>query len=294
MANSTASTIIDLARALLKTESTSSTPVIADTFLLPALSDANLRWAREFRKDGSQPIVFQRETGFDLAVETAINDTNGTTTATTTITADSTTGYDSAGVAIIWDDEMPDLFSYTSKTATTFAGVTGLAFSHEDNDTIQPLYALPSNFGSFRESPTYGDGLKVNGVPYQFMVGPPVAGYFSMYDDGTTKYLWLPRGLTGSVSVLYDKVSTVIDGLSDTVDFPTEYDFYGVWSLVAFGFAGRDSDFGRMQAAQQRANSILQSAVDDRSTHKGVRVRSFSNILRPNVYDPIVINTRIV
>lgn len=274
-----ASSVIGLARNLLRTESTSEAPVMSDSFMLSALSDANMEWARAFRRDGAEPIVFQRETGFDLKTETAINDAAGTTTATTTITVDAQTFPDSAGVAVVWDDNIPDLFSYTSQTSTTFAGVTGLAFAHEDNDPIAALYKLPTNFGSFRAAPDYGDGVNAGG-PLRFMGGAPVSGYFSMYDDGTSKYLWLPRQMTGSASVWYDKVSTTIDELSDTVDVPTEAQFFLVWRLVAFGLMGREQSIGAMQVANAQADKILQEHLEDRNINKKIRTRSFGRLSR--------------
>ena len=283
MANPTAETFIGLARNLLKEDSGSDVPVVQDSFMLTALSDGNMKWARAFRGNGSAPIVFSRETGFDLVSETAINDSAGTTTATTTITVDSTTGYDSAGIAIIWDDDMPDIFAYTGKTATTFTGVTGLAFAHEDNDPIQPAYGLPSNFGYFRKSVEYGDGVQLEGVPLSYMGGFPNPGFFSLHDDGTTKYLILSRQATGSASVLYDKISTTIDSLDDTVDVPTEYQFFLAWHLVAFAYIGRENDYGRMIAAQNESNKILQEDLRDRNVGKKIRPRTFGRVARDYV-----------
>jgi len=275
MANPSASTVIGLARNLLKTESTSEAPVMADSFMLAALSDANLKWARAFRRDGSQPIVFQRETGVDLKPETAINAAAGTLIGATSITVDAQTFTDAAGVAVVWDNGIPDIFEYAAQTSTSFTGVSGLSFAHEDDDVIAPLYKLPSNFGSFRKAPNYGDGVYVGG-PLQFTGGPPLPGYFSIYDDGTSKYLWLSRQATGTASVWYDKASTVIDELTDTVDVPTEFQFFLVWHLVAFGLMGREQDINAMFAAQGASEKLLQEALEDRNIHKKIRTRSFS------------------
>lgn len=59
----------------------------------------------------------------------------------TTITVDSTTGFDDDGSAIIYDtgkinsntDNRSDRFEYTGKTDTIFTGVTGVSFDHADD-----------------------------------------------------------------------------------------------------------------------------------------------------------------
>ena len=272
----TAETIIGNIRTLLKEDSGSDLPVLSDSFLLTAISDGNLKWAEAFQTSGTAPIVFQRETGFDLKAETAINDAAGTTTASTSITVDAQTFPDSAGVAVVWDDDIPDLFSYTSQTSTLFSGVSGLAFAHEDNDPIAALYKLPTNFGDFRQAVGYGDGVRVEGVGLNFKSGPPSPGYFSMYDDGTSKYLWLPRQLTGSASVWYDKNSTTIDSIDDTVDVPETSAFFLVFHAMALCYLGRENNYNLMIAAQNESNKILQRALQNRNRNSKIRPRSFS------------------
>lgn len=276
MANPTAETIIGHIRTLLREESGSDLPVMSESFLLTAISDGNLRYAEAFQTNGAAPIVFQRETGFDLVPETAINDAAGTTTASTSIAVDAQTFPDSAGVAVVWDDNIPDLFSYTSQSSTLFSGVSGLAFAHEDNDPIAALYKLPTNFGDFREAQGYGDGVKVGITPLYYREGAPTAGYFSMYDDGTSKYLWLPRQLTGSASVWYDKNSTTIDSTDDTVDVPEKYMFFLVWHAIAYCYTGREQDLNKMAFAQAQSEKILQRALQNRNRNKKIPTRSFN------------------
>lgn len=276
MASITAETIIGHIRTLIREDSGSDLPVVSDSFLLTAISDGNLKWAEAFQTDGAAPIVFQRETGFDLVSETAINDAAGTTTASTSITVDAQTFPDSAGVAVAWDDSIPDLFSYTSQTSTLFSGVSGLAFAHEDDDPIAALYKLPTNFGDFREAPGYGDGVKVEGTPLYYREGAPTSGFFSMYDDGTSKYLWLPRQLTGSASVWYDKNSTTIDSTDDTVDVPETSIFFLVWHAMAYCYTGREQDLNKMSVAQAQSERILQRALQNRNkNHNKIITRSF-------------------
>jgi len=276
MASPTAETIIGLARDVLREESGSDVPVIGESFMLTALSDGNLKWARAHNK--GNPLVFQRETGFDLFADTALAE--AITTATTDFDVDSATNLDSSGVVIVWDENMPDFVSYTGKTSNNLTGVTGIGFAHEDGDIVQKIYALPSNFASFRESPTHGDGVLLNGIPLKYMNGVPVAGYFSIYDDGTNKYLILPRGSTGSASVFYNKTSTTIDSTDDTVDVPEEFQFFLVWHLVAFAYMGREQDANKMLFAQNESNKLLQEALRNRNTGKKIRTRPLGRITR--------------
>ena len=287
MANSTCETILGLARNLLREESGSDVPVIQDSFGITAVSDGNLRWAEAFQGDGAAPIVFQRETGFDLQTDTAINDSSGTTTSSTSVTVDAQTFPDSAGMAVVWDDNIPDLFSYTSQSSTLFSGVTGLAFAHEDNDPIQALYKLPTTFGTFREAPGYGDGVRLGGGGLSFTGGPPSAGYFSMVDDGTSKYLWLPRGSTGSASVWFDKASTTIDSIDDTVDVTPVSQMFLVWHVIALCYVGREQDLNKMLVAQAQSERILQRALTRRNIGKKIRTRPF----RRSYHDYAVMNS---
>ncbi len=278
MANPLASDIIGLARNLLRSESTSDVPVIQDTFMLSALSDGNLKWARAFRQSGEEPIVFQREFGIDLVPDTTLAAPAATTDITLTLTTSAS--YSVSGTVVVWDDNMPDIIPYTGNNLTgILSGVTGIGFAHETGDGVQCLYALPSDFGTFRQSVTYGDGVVVNGVPLFYMGGPPLPGFFSLYDDGTTKFLWLSRGITGSASVLYDKSTTDITSVDDIVDVPLEYKFFLVFHLVSFGVMGREQDVNTMVAMQNQSNMVLKQALQDRNIgNKKVRTRPFGAI----------------
>ncbi len=273
--NPTAAVIIGLARNLLRSESTSDVPVIQDSFMLQALSDANIKWARSFGGgSGVEPIFFQRDFGIDLVADTTLAANCATTDVTLTLTTSAS--FPTASSLVVWDDAMPDVIQYTGNNlTTTLSGVTNIGFAHETGDRVQLLYALPSNFGSFRASSIYGDGVMVNGIPYYFMGGVPTPGYFSMIDDGTTKYLWLAPGMSGSCSVLYNKSSSTIASLSDVVDVPIDFQFFLVWHLVAFGFMGREQDMNAMKSAQEQSRMILQEALQNRNIGKKIRTRVF-------------------
>lgn len=274
MANPTAETIIGLARDLLRSESGSDVPVIQDAFMLKALSDANLEWLRSFKRgSGTRPTVFLRETGFDLVADTTLSADQATTDVTASLT--SAADFDSSGAYCVWDSNMPDVQFNTGKSTNTLTGVTNIGFAHESGDPVQKLYKLPSDFKAFRAAENYGDGVRVNGYPYGFMDGPPDDGYFSSYDDGTNKYLWLPRGLSGSASVLYEKTSTSISTLDDTVDVPEDYQFFLVWRLVQFALFGRGDDDATFQRAKAEATKVLREALAERNIGRAFRPATF-------------------
>lgn len=244
--------------------------------MVQAVAEADREALRSFRKSGGNtPVDRALETGFTLPAETAINDAAGITSATTTITVDSTTGYDSAGAAVVWDSDMPDIFFYTGKTATTFTGVTGIAFDHEDNDAIQPLMALPSNFGRFRRSEEHGDGVQLNGGTPSFIDGAPSSGKFSIRDDGTTKYLWLYKGATGDVSVWFDKDSNTIDSIDDLISLPDDWQFFYAWRAIELSLFGR-GDYAIIGVAKANGDRIKLDLLKDRNVGRMVRVRRYA------------------
>lgn len=280
MANPTAETIIGLTRDLLREGSGSDVPVIGDSFLYEAINDGQGKWVDAFNQTGEESVASKRETGFDLVADTTLDEASNITTSDTEFTVNDANDFDASnGALIIWDDNIPDFVNYTTWTSgtKTFSGVTGLDFAHEDYDAVQKLYKLPTNFGSFRESPTHGDGVMVNGVPYRFIQGAPTPGFFSIYDDGTNKFLVLPRGLSGSASVVYNVDFTDIDESSDTVVTPDKYKFFLVWHCVAYAYVGRSDDAQRMLFAQQESEKILRRALQSRNTGKKVRTRPFGN-----------------
>lgn len=276
MANPSAGTIIDLARSLIRAEAGSDVPAVGDIVMLQAITDADKELYRAHRRGGGNtPQDRALETGFTLISETAIDDSSGITSASTSITADSNSFIDSAGASVVWDADMPDIFYYTSKTSTVFSGVTGIAFDHEDNDAIQPLYKLPSNFRSFRRSEEYGDGVQLNGVPLRHTDGPPNQNQFSLVDDGTSKYLWLPRQVTGDASVLFDKTSNTIDSTDDLVSFGQDWLFFYAWRAIELSLFGR-GDYEIIAFAKQKGDAAKLDNLKDRNVGRMVRVRQLA------------------
>lgn len=278
--------IIENVRRLVRAESGTDVPVIQDDFLFEAIMDGQNKWSDAFQQGGEDQVSSQRETGFDLVDDTTLDEASDISSSDTEFTVDDANDYDaSTGALIIWDDNMPDFVNYTTWTSgtKTFSGVTGIAFDHEDEDAVQKLYKLPTNFGSFREAANWGDGVLVNGVPYEFINGIPPPGFFSLYDDATNKFLVLPRGLTGSASVLFNASYNTIDDTGDTVGVPDRWKFFLIWHCVAYCFAGREEDFNKMQAAQVKSEEVLGRALRNRNTGKKIRPRSFGRPSRDGV-----------
>ena len=275
--SSTAENIITYALNILRTDGDSTdVPALQESFLLTLVSQAKQEWLRAHRRGGTEPIASFREHGYDLISDTSLG-ADSTATATS-LTLEDSSEFAASGMGIVWDDNMPDLFAWTANDlSTALTGVTGLSFAHEEGDTVQTFYALPSTFKKFRASEEYGDGCKVNGAGYTFMQGPPTGGHFSMYDDGTTKYLWLPKGLTGSASILYEKTSTTIDSTDDTLDIPSEYDFFIVWRVVQTATIPKEGGQPTQLylTAKTEANKLLNESLKDRNTGRYVRVRQF-------------------
>ena len=269
--------IITLTRQLLREESTSDVPVVTDAFLFEAIMDGQSKWDDAFQTGGENPIKDALEDGFDLIAETTLNEASGITPASTTITIDDDNADIEAsnGAFIIWDDNIPDIIDYTTYTSATkiFSGVTGIAFDHEDAEPLQHLYKLPTNFGSFRESILYGDGVRLNGIGYRYMDSVPLDGFFSLYDNGTNKFLILPRTVTGSVGILFNKAYTTIDDLNDTVSVPEKHKFFLVYHCVSMCLL--DISIDRYQVFQAKSEEILARALRNRNTGKKLRTRSF-------------------
>lgn len=265
-----ASTILNLAWNTLRVNGSSTdVPGLQETTMLAVLNQANAEWKRTFRRSGEPPKLFAKETAFDIKAPTTLasDQASGATTAVLTSASD----FDTAGAYVVYDDGMPDVQENTGKSSNTLSGVTGSDWAHESGDQVIKLYALPSNFHSLRSTANFKDGVEVNNTPYNYVPDDPKGGEFSIYDNGT-KYLWFPRGLSGSCRVFYNKTSTTIDGTNDTVDVPEEYEWFLVYRLVAHGHRAR-GDMGLDIPFDQLADKILREAQVEKNATKIARTR---------------------
>lgn len=250
--------------------------------MLRVLDDANREWQRAFRVGGEPPQPIRKQTAFDLVADTTLSAAQASGATTASLTDSSSFG--SSGALAVWDDATPDVQEFTGNAANALSGVTGCDWAHESGDTVQLLYALPSNFGSFRSTEDSPEGVRTDGgYALTFTSGDPNNYRFTTYDNGTTKYLWLPRGMSGSVIVTYNKANTTIDEGTDTVDWDVAYDFFGIYRLVEHGLRARGNNADKIQEAHLLANEKLRDAMKDRNVGKMIRVRPMGRARNPEL-----------
>lgn len=289
----TAATILDRAeRTLSWDRSTVGVPGLESTNLLTILNSAVKEYFASFEISGEPSSILRREYGFALAADTNLN--GAITTASTSIVLDSSaftnapTASVASGAIAVWDNNRPDYVEFGSNNlTTTLSSVTLISFAHEDDDVVSLLYALPSNFDNFRSEEGYEDGVSVDGVPYFFTSGDPVGRKFAIYDNGTTKYLHFPKGVTGDVFIRYNIVPTVVDGEADTVDIPTKDEDFAMWRVVQYA-APKLEQPDMYSIAEKNAFNILHSAHMRRSIGKRPRLRPMrtsSGYTRSQIFD---------
>ena len=98
-----------------------------------------------------------------------------------------------------------------------------------------------------------------------------------MRDDGTTKYLWLPKGSTGNCSVLFDKDSNTIDSTDDLLSMNDDWLFFYAWRMIELSLFGR-GDFAIIPIAKQRADALKLSLLEDRNVGLRVRVQRYQPV----------------
>jgi len=267
---STAGALLTLAESKTSIDRTSiGLPGAEETHLLTVVDKANREYYNKFLLGGGEPRSDRTaETGGELAAETTLD--GAITSASVSIILDSVTGYATSGVGAVWNDN-PDFIEYTGITTLTLTGVTGIGYDHADEEDFVILYALPSNFESFRSASDSPDGVEVNGIPYRFTTGIPVGNQFSVYDNGT-KYLLFSKGTTGHYSVRYNKGATVISAIGTSVDVNLADEEFIVFRLVEhisdviYGAGSTQS-----QVARQKANKVMLDALKRRNVGKRLR-----------------------
>ncbi len=267
-----ASTFLDRCERMCDFDRTSiGTPGLESTNLLTVLNSAVKEYFASFEKSGEPSSVLRKEVGYTLVTDTALN--GALASGATSIVGDSFASFGTSGAVAIWDNDRPDYAEFgANNLTTTLSTVTGVSFAHEDNDVVSLLYALPSNFDGFRSEEGYEDGVSVDGRPYRFTTGNPRGGMFAIYDNGTTKYLHFPQGLTGDVFVRYNAAPTVIDAETDTVDIPVKDEDFAYWRLVEYA-APKLERIDLYQIAKEEAFKQLNSAHIRKNIGKRPRLR---------------------
>jgi hypothetical protein len=268
----TATTILDRAERTLDFERASiGVPGLESTNLLTVLNSAVKEYFVSFEKMGEPSSILRKETGYALVADTALN--GALASGATSIVVDSSASFGTSGAIAVWDNDRPDYIEFGGNNlTTTFSSVTGVSFAHEDNDIVSLLYALPSNFDGFRSEEGFEDGVSVDGTPYFFTSGDPRGLKYAIYDNGTTKYLHFPMGLTGDVFVRYNAAPTVVSAESSTVDIPTKDEDYAMWAVVKYASTKLDRpDMFNMATAEMYR--ILNSAHILKNIAKRPRLR---------------------
>lgn len=268
---STASQIITDAEGITKIDTSSiGLAGLESTMLLRIIDKANREYYNKFQIGGGEPKSDRTaETGGTIYADTTLD--GAVTSVSTTVVLDSVTGYATSGVGVIWDNTEPDFIEYTGISTLTLTGVTGIGYSHEDADAFSVLYALPSNFESFRSTNDSPDGVFVNGVPYTFVTGIPTGNHFSIYDNGTTKYIFFPRGMTGDYSIRYNKGATSITATGTTIDVPTEDEDFVIFRVVEHIYRVLNVDYNKVIEARQLADKSILNALKRRNVGKRLK-----------------------
>jgi len=271
MSNSTAATLLTYIQGITKIDITSiGLPGVEQAMMLNVIDKANREYYQKFTLGGGEPRTDRTaETGGTLAADTTLN--GAITTASTSIVLDSVTGYPTSGAGMVWQSLSPDFIEYTNISSLTLTGVTGIDYSHDDNSAFTILYALPTNFDSFRSADDSQDGVTVNGVPYTFTSGIPTSNQFSVYDNGTTKYLVFPKGLSGDYFVRYNKGPTSITSTSTVVDVPIGDEDFIVYRGVEHVFRTIGADPNKIIDARRMADKQLLDALKTRNVGKKLK-----------------------
>lgn len=286
---SLASTILDRAERALDFDRTSvGIPGLESTHLLTVLNAAVKEYFASFEKSGEPSSILRKETGYTLVTDTAVNNASGVASGATSIIGDDFSGFGSSGVIALWDNDRPDYAEFgANNLTTTLSSVTGVSFAHEDNDPISLLYALPADFDGFRSEEGYEDGISVDGRPFYFTTGNPQGRKFTIYDNGTTKYLHFPQGLTGDVFVRYNSVPTVMDGEGDTIPIPVKDEDFALWRVIQYA-APKLERLDMYDIATKNAYDILHGAHVRRNIGKRPRLRPMrfgSGVSRSHIFD---------
>lgn len=256
----TASQILTRLEGVTKiSKDTIGIPGAEDTQLFVMLNAANNEWIEAFKVGaGEPPQRIKKEFGGTLVSSTDLDGAVATTD--TEIDVTDASNLDSSGAIVVYKTAAPDTIEYTGKSSNQLTGVTGIGFAHADEEIVDKLYPLPSDFADLRTAEQYGDGVRVNNVNYEYTSGIPRSTQFSLYDNGTTTYLWFATGSSGDFSVYYNKNSTTIDDSSDTVDIPDSQphnQLFLVYRLAEYLYRDILSIPDKAQSAKNLADSIL-------------------------------------
>ena len=200
-------------------------------------------------------------TNFQSKAATTLN--GALTTSSTSIILTSATDFDSSGR--VWSETgngALDFMDYTGKSSNTLTGATGIDIAHASGDSVEKLYALPSNFGKSRT-------LYLNGSEYTFVDSSnyliPPSGYYTTQGA----YIFLPENVGAQDATLrYMKkptnVSTGVIGtdLATSMDVPVRYARFAVERLKAYIYS-----ITRHPDKQATALQLAQGSLEEAFTY---------------------------
>lgn len=286
---STASQIITDAEGITKIDTSSiGLAGLETTMLLRIIDKANREYYNKFAIGGEPRSDRTSDTGGTIYAGTTLN--GAVTSASASIILDSVTGYATSGAGVIWDEDEPDFIEYTNISSLTLTGVTGIGYSHEDEDEFSILYALPSNFESFRSTLDSQDSVFVNGSGYKFTTGIPTGNTFNVYDNGTLKYLMFPKDVTGKYHVFYNKGATSITAIGTTIDVPVEDEDFVIFRLVEHIYRVLNVDQNRVIEARQLANKCILDSLKRRNIGKRLKTGRYWGVRNSSVFPSSVVN----
>lgn len=245
MANKTVSDIYGYANDILRQEgSGSGIPGIEEDRALEWVNDLNAAFFEEFYENGIVlPDYMASNVGYDAVQATALS--AATAANATSMTVESSSALDTSGAFVILDNQQWDIATHTGNSGGSVSGIPSsgrdaLNFAHDSGNTVQKLYALPTDFGKMRPQKRYDlidrahEGVTVDGRGYRQVPNMPEHYDFSVHETASgSKYLWLPRSHNGQIMVHYDRKPTTLDAVTDTVDMPSPHHWWLVWGLVA-------------------------------------------------------------
>lgn len=275
MANKTVGDIQGFAQDLLRLDGSDlGLSGIEEARTIEWINDLNAELYEEFYSRGLVvPDYLASSVGFDTSSATAL--AADTAAGATSLTVDSSAALDSSGAAVIYDRQHFDVFTYTGNSSGTVSGIPAsgrdsLEFAHDDDDAVEKLYALPSDFGRPRPGRIRGDGLTMDGVPFYERPEFPQLKHFSIYTDTSeSKHLWLPRGSNGQASMFYDLKPSTLDSTDDEIDWPSPYHWYLVYGLVGLYKQVLEASYVPDKEMAQMTN-VVNKAIKKRSAGKRI------------------------
>lgn len=161
-----------------------------------------------------------------------------------------------------------DTGAYTGKTTKTITGVSEINSDWDSGDEVHRLYKLPADYGKTKF-------LTEQSFPYDEVSEFPSPGQFAVIQIGTSHFLWLDDSI-GVVTVMlrYIKSFTLATDISESMQFPTEFDRFFIEMLNARFYRANGNPQSDIDRADREAANILtmRMGYDTRSSNRRIRL----------------------